>query len=311
VPTAADPNLLDRQSSVDRCSEAAPTAAPLLREIVNYGSRVLAECTSRSRPGDKTIAAPLALYHHILELTDSTEVLVSSACVEPAAVLLRSSFEALLSLQHIIRVTEPALFEQRSLAWLATALQAQIRQNEELLPETPLGREFRKALEEDEVGSGFSFPPVQKVEAEIAGIRKYLDTDEIRETAVQCAQPKFRDHWYRMNGGPSNVRDLARRLHRLAEYDILYVQWSAKVHAADVSALVTGGASGPGGTRPLRSTDQIALTTTLSSTFLLYATHLLTLMFGLQQDYATWYVSEVADDFLALAQHSGAPWQRQ
>ena len=44
-----------------------------------------------------------------MEMTDGIEVLISQACVVPAIPLLRSSFEALISMEYILEKEEQIL----------------------------------------------------------------------------------------------------------------------------------------------------------------------------------------------------------
>jgi hypothetical protein len=244
-----------------------------------------------------------------LELTDAVEVLVSNSCPEPAKLLLRSSFEALLSLQYIIETKEPSVFSQRSLAWLVSSLNSRIRALESFVPTTRQGQRFQESSAIDEDVKNFSVPPAQLVQNQIRSINRYLASDDLCDVVLELSKMKPAQPWHMAFNGPATVRDLATHARRPLQYDILYGQWSAYAHGTDISAIVPNGSAGPAGMRKLRETDEIELTATFACNFLLHATYLLTGTFDFLKKFGEWYVSEVGDDFLALAHLHRAPWQ--
>ncbi len=74
-------------------------ASPALQEAINYATTVYERCRTSKKGSTEEAFPVIALYLHIIQMTDSIEVLVSNCCPTPANLLLRSSFEAKLSLQ--------------------------------------------------------------------------------------------------------------------------------------------------------------------------------------------------------------------
>ena len=105
MPSAPLESILYRELSKAQAKEVLAKATPLLQELVNYSTHALARCaTSPSGEIDVDLSI-LALYRHIIEITDAIEVLVSQCCAEASSPLLRSSFEALISIEYILEGT--------------------------------------------------------------------------------------------------------------------------------------------------------------------------------------------------------------
>jgi hypothetical protein len=109
-PTEPAFKLLNRSQSIADAKPLIERASPLLREIVNYSTNVFMRCMHAGNSGSKDLPA-FTLYLHMIEMTDGIEVLMSQACCEPAVPLLRSSFEASMSLRYMLQED----YENRSL----------------------------------------------------------------------------------------------------------------------------------------------------------------------------------------------------
>src|SRR6185369_4224963 len=96
--------ILDPHFSIAGTRELIDIASPLLREVVNHATWAYARC--QGEPSFEYIesecVASFMLYRHVIEFTDSIEVLVANGCSVPALTLLRSSFEACLGLEYIM-----------------------------------------------------------------------------------------------------------------------------------------------------------------------------------------------------------------
>ena len=159
MPTEPLKTVLDRDLSRVAVKQSLPIVSPLLQELVNYSTHALIRCATSAtgaRKRDEDIAV-LVLYRHIIEMTDGIEVLLSQGCSVPAIPLLRSSFEALLSLQYILE--SESEYGQRSLAWLVGYVHERVDTYEHLDPETNKGGATQKLIEDDEIASEAALPP--------------------------------------------------------------------------------------------------------------------------------------------------------
>ena len=99
MPTKELESVLHREISKAIASPIIAIASPLLQELVNYSTWAYMRCAT-STSEEYVDRAPLTLFLHVIEMTDSIEVLITQSCPSPAFPLLRSSFEALLFLEY-------------------------------------------------------------------------------------------------------------------------------------------------------------------------------------------------------------------
>jgi len=137
MPTDPLQTVLVRELSIARAKEILSIATPLFQELVNYSTNALIRCATSTQREENEDLAPLALYRHILEMTDAFEVLIASSCAAPTVPILRSTFEGLLSLDYILE--SKTEYVTRSLSWLATYVHKRIALYETFLPTTPRG----------------------------------------------------------------------------------------------------------------------------------------------------------------------------
>jgi uncharacterized protein DUF5677 len=116
MPTDPQTMILDRQRSRATAIPLLQVASATLQEIVNYSTQLIIRCSdaSKSEIQKNEEVSIFLLYLHMLEITDAIEVLISESCPYPATPLLRSSFEALIGMDYILRED----FTRRSLSWL-------------------------------------------------------------------------------------------------------------------------------------------------------------------------------------------------
>lgn len=102
IPTQSFKPLLSRDEVKVIAKPAIDIASPVLQETINYATHAFERCRT-SKKGSLEEAFPLlASYLHIIQMTDSIEVLISNSCGAPADLLLRSSWEAKLAIEYIL-----------------------------------------------------------------------------------------------------------------------------------------------------------------------------------------------------------------
>lgn len=229
--------MLDREGSIEASHELIDIACPVLREVVNQATHVDQRC-ERYASGERDVDLPaFTLFRQIMEATDGMEVLLSSSCVQPCELLLRSSFEASLELGYLVETN----FRRRALSWVYCNLQHRIRDYENQHPDSQKGGEFWDAWKE-EIGK---LPDLDLSEFnELAeGLRQVAREERFTEIAIEYENVGGRPHWFRLFDGPSNRRELAGRLGRLTEYDTFYGTWSTYAHGRSWSHFIDAGAS--------------------------------------------------------------------
>lgn len=303
MPTPPLQTVLYRELSIAQAKQLIGLASPLLQEIVNYSTNTFIRCVTSAKGEENEDLAAFALYRHIMETTDGIEVLIAHSCPTAAIPLARSSFEALLSLEYIVE--DSSLYVTRSLSWLAASVHRKLKFHESLLPTTPGGQKFIKAIDEDKWAKEFTLPPSQDVPAAIENLHHLLSRDQFKPIEEEFAKYGRPPHWYSLFGGPKNLRELANHLKRNAQYEVLYWQWSLATHAQDFSPFIATGTGGAvKGIKGLRDPSEIKDIATLSSTFLLDATRLLINKFHPGETWGNWYMAEVCQRYMQLSQRT-------
>ena len=120
MPTEPFQKIIWREMSIAQARPSIEVASPLLVELVNHASNALVRCQTAAPPKGNVDVAPFALYKHIIEMTDGVQVLMSQSCSWASVPLVRTSFEALMSMEYIFESAEN--YALRSMSWLAQHL---------------------------------------------------------------------------------------------------------------------------------------------------------------------------------------------
>lgn len=219
MSTNPPPDLLDRDLSIATARHGIDRAEPMLIEIVNYGVAVFARCLPAINEDGEHNLAILMCLRHLLEMIDSVQIQLSSGAPDPAVLQLRSAFEALISLEYILKADTA----RRCFAYLAGNTHREIQSHWILM--------------EDHDGGGQPWPHFK---ANLDTFMGRLDRPGWMEAhaSIMAAGTNKKGRlrlvdWYRAYGGPETRAALAATVNRKAQYDILYRTWSDATHATD------------------------------------------------------------------------------
>lgn len=304
MPTKPFEPLLYRELRKVEAKEIIEIASSLLQEEINYATNVFQRCQS-SMVGvvaDESLPI-LASYYHIVGMTDGIEVLISQSCAVPAIPLLRSSFEALLTIEYILEGD----YRRRAFAWLVSYVRQRLGEYERLDPSHQNGKEFLSTFATDEISKFMSLPSFPDLAQAIQNLKSLLINNPNYQVADAEYQRimnvrKRKPNWYSLYGGPSNLKELAKHLRRGAQYDILYRHWSSITHAGDLSNFLTQTKGGSPAFHPIRNSKEIRQVSSLASTFIIDATKQMVGKFrsGENSSLGKWYVNEIRNRYLAL-----------
>lgn len=290
MPTDPLEIILYRELAVVSAKSIIDIACPLLRELVNYGSNALVRCATSGSDKENEDLAVLSLYRHMLEMTDGIEVLVAQSCAMPAIPLLRSSFEALISLEYIVE--DNAKYVSRSLAWLVGYLHQRITMYELLDPTIEKGKEYQEALRLDKSVQNLELPPTQDIGRSIDNLRNLLASPQLQVISQEYTSQKQK-RWYRLCGGPNDLRTLAYHVGRSAQYDWLYRYWSRVSHGHNFAPFIARTSEGGGAIRPIRDADELKNVANFAANFMLAGTMTLIKKFRPGEEIRTWYERDV------------------
>jgi hypothetical protein len=290
--------VLYRELSRVEAKELIDSAASLLEELVNWGTNALVRCAASAFQGVDEDLAILALYRHIIEMTDGIEVLISQACPIPAIPPLRSSFEALLSLEYILETEQH--YVRRSLSWLVGYIHQRLDSYERLDPSTAKGAQFARSFEKDQFAFDISWLPPAEVQAAQANLRSLLEKPHLRPVEAEFNKHR-KPNWYQLFGGPKHLYALAEHLNKGAQYEFLYRPWSRTAHAQDLLPFLDRTANGKQTIGKLRDPGKIREVSSFASSFMLYATRLVLVKLRPGEDWSRWYMREVQARYSSIA----------
>ena len=99
---------------------------------------------------------------------------------------------------------------------------------------------------------------------------------------------------------PTNVRELAKHLRKLWDYEVLYRKWSTVVHAVDLTRFLTRTRSGTAAFYPLRAPKELTSVAFLAVAIVLESTWAIVRQYEIACDLRDWYVSEVGERWRGL-----------
>lgn len=302
MPTKPLHKVLYRELSIAKAQEVLSYTQPLFEELVNYGSNALIRCATSPKGEENVDLAPLALYRHILEMTDAFEVLISNSCPTPTIPILRSTFEATLSLEYILESNE--YYVVRSLCWLASYVNRRITLYNSMLSSTQRGKEFASYIKKDKSVIDIPNPPADGVKSAIKNLENFLSREQFDEINLEFDSFGKSAKWYSLFDGPKSLQELSYHLEKHVQYEFLYRQWSSVTHALDFSKFLGISESGESGIRGIRNPDRILEVSRFAATFMIKATRLLLENFRPGEDFSRYYKREIYNLFQKLTSSS-------
>lgn len=298
MPTEPLQSILYRDLSKAQARPVIEVASGVLQELVNFASNALVRCETSTKGQDNEDLVVLFLYRHIMEMTDGVEVLISQSSATPGIPLIRSSFEALISMEYIVE--DDAEYVMRSLAWLVDYLHQRLDLYESLDPSTSRGQEFQRALSQDKTVSTIPVVAEDRVRQAVANLQDLLAKPQFAAIEKDFTELKGQRAWYRLYGGPNDIRRLAHHVGRGAQYDFLYRQWCRVSHAHDFAPFFAKTLDGEAAIRGIRDPSDLKDVANFAATFMLGATRALIGKFRPGEDISTWYSREVRPGYVQL-----------
>ena len=261
----------------------------MLQEVINYSTRVLVRCESQMSPkgdDDDVHVAPIVLFRRSIELTDAIETLLAQSCVEPAFPLLRSSFEATLSLMYIFETGDTEKEQQRSLAWLCGDVADRLRYYDTI----------RNRRVSDEMSDVISDAMIADADREYQKLQVFRKKPHMqRVLAEQRAQKRQPPRWYSLFLGPNDLRSLAERLDWEDHYVLLYKSWSRDAHSSGNVEKVFKLTQGRRTVEPLRVPGNMFQVAAFAEAFLRDAMLTMVRRYrpGEERERQAWYKAEV------------------
>jgi len=231
MPTKPNENIIPDYSENPKLLELLKSYSSLLDETVNFGSHVLAWTFEKVHKGDHHIAV-FSFYRRSLELLDTISILIRNSCISPSRVILRSLFEVMLSLEYL---TQRDL-AQRGRNYIISLKHKEHDYLRKFLKGDPLHREYLNKYKNDNLLKNVKIPEYPNIEEAIKAKKRLIDSEfySDSETAYQAIKsrrdgknPKW---WFNLHNGPNDICDLATKMGRPAQYEVMYRNWAGYAH---------------------------------------------------------------------------------
>jgi len=186
----------------------------------------------------------LALYRHLIQMAKGIELLLTAKAGRQAIPLLRSAFEAYLSLKYMFQER----YEERSLAWLCSYYRRLLQRLDLLDPTTEDGLKLR-----EEIRNLFPKAPLNYVSREVYAanrtrIREILNSPPLDIVNKQYDKLKTKGEeptWHSLDDlenpeyGYKGIKRLSKRINLESLYLIYYARWSDVIHAKEFESLLS------------------------------------------------------------------------
>ncbi len=296
--------ILDRDLSKTFAREEINLAQSILKKAIDYGIDAFKRCSIR-RGGDENLAI-LSPYLHIVEMSDAVEVLVSEAISVPTRVILRSIFEALITIEFITESDS----ERRAYSKRVADIRSRISTYKSFDNKRDEGKRLKKAWEEDELvqTSKITLPEVPDLQKRILNLEnllkepKWIDAND--EFERKKKETERNPMWCSLFDGPNSIQELSSKVGRSAQYEMLYRPWSKAAHGDELDRQFQETESGGLGAAVFRNPDELKDIITFAFDFFTFATNALLTYYRPEEisngSYSRWYAREIRNDFLKL-----------
>jgi len=226
--------LLDREQHVTDVYKHYQSQIELFHDLTNYGSNLIPRAYNSGSKGMTEAIVIGVLLKQVVSMSDALEVLIGSAAVHPAFLQARTAYEASLYIDWILSGES----ERRAKAYYVSN-----RRNERIwalrgLEGTREERAFTPILEEIGLDITTSRPNLAEEAAlHLEEVNRVLSQEELAEINALFEERRsrsrrgFEPYWYSIFGVHS-IRQIAREVGRLPEYDIFYSLGSEVTHSS-------------------------------------------------------------------------------
>jgi len=244
MPTKPNDSFIDRDRSKEEAKKIIDLAAPVLQEMVNYGSQLVSSCIPEKKVKYAHLSILLA-YMHVLEMLDAVEVLISNACFGSAIPTVRSAFEGLLSLEYLTSNDT----ERRSRCYEFFHFRSELKECSKLDPKTEEGKKLLKAYQNDKFLRNRSIALPENLQTRLPDLiasyegkmndSRFVDIRaELNRTIKNKKKNKKYPYWFTLFDGPGSIKELADHLNRSGQFEN-YGEWSGVSHAAPAHSRFT------------------------------------------------------------------------
>lgn len=248
-------SLMDRSGPKEWIADNVPGPVSYLRKLADYGVDLLQRSFVASERETWDVVLLPTLFRQVIVCLDSIHLQLRVGAVRGAIPSLRSLFEAELSIEWILTQGKERWGRQFYVAelrqqrvWKAVVIPG-TPENQELLKQAPSALTRVMKAEREAARDR-----IQKIDEHIAENPEFQEINGWFEAEKKKKEPD----WFVPGGGPRTRRQMAKKLGRLAEYDVWYGQWSEVHHASRTRGSVAIPERGRMFIEPIRDIEGLA-----------------------------------------------------
>lgn len=224
-------SILDREEAKKLAAEHFGDRIKLLRELANYGSNLVLRAYNSSEKGYPDFVVCGVLLKQVVAMLDAVETLVEAGIVHAAFLPVRAAFEAWIYLSWILLSDS----DRKARCYLVSNLRDERLWALRTIKGTPEEAAFdalTKRLGEDYQRHR---PTASEAQEHLAEVNRILAQSDFREIDREFDRRKKKlrrePKWYQLVGANS-IRQVAKDVDRLLEYDFFYSEGSQVAHSA-------------------------------------------------------------------------------
>lgn len=243
-------SILDREKPAQEAQRIFADTTALLREIADYGSNLIVRCHACGQrdPDVADLVLLGALGKHAVAMVDAFEVNLNAAAMFGAQLAARSLLDASLSLHWMLKKDT----EKRAAAYYVFHIRKKRDRIAAAIPGTQENEAFQSALDDSPglqnfLTSGDTPGLAPEAQLQVAKIDQCLSQpcySGINDEFNRKRGTQLYDRHWGVPFGVGSIRQMAKELQRLPEYNIFYGDLSSVSHASDFSqhiAIQSGG----------------------------------------------------------------------
>jgi len=223
------PREIENENLVKLLNEFSQT----IDQFVNFGTYILDWDIANLKGGDEQMPVIL-LFRNFLELLDSVSILVKKSSIDPCKVILRTALETSLGVEYILK--ENTI--DRAMSFLVCSYYKELKVLEKHDITTEHGKQFRSVFFRDENLNGVTIPTPDNLTDKIRGLKELLQSTSYIKVKTEYERTKKSDkkspEWYRLFGGPGNIKELCDKLKIPVLYEVFYRNLSDSIHGNDI-----------------------------------------------------------------------------
>lgn len=234
------PTILDRIEPKEMVTKHFNNQMELLKELSNYGARLIVRSFSISERKKSDIIIIPVLFKQFVSMIDAVQIALQEGNVYAANLPLRTLYENQLYLQWILKDET----EKRASQYYVWHLRRKLKINLSSIDGT---------VENDELKRKLSGSPLEKILDSVISIQPEIkkQNDEINKILTSSKYSDINVEFDRLKGtrrndvswyqpwGPNSVSDLAERLDQGGEYVIFYSNFSNITHSHSIEQMIS------------------------------------------------------------------------